>query len=254
MTHSTSRRQFLRRLSAAGVVTLVGIEPLIACGGPTASPSPREATVLPAPTVSASSATLAQTEEISLPTPRTKGTLSLEEALARRRSIRAYTNKPLSLEEIAQLFWAAQGVTATWGGRTAPSAGATYPLELYAAVAEGVYHYLPATHRAVVTIREDRREALWVAGLHQSWIRQAPATFILTALYARTAGRYGARSERYVKLEAGHAAQNLLLQAVTLNLGAVVVGAFDDQAVVTTLRLPEKEEPLYLIPVGHLDD
>lgn len=247
MIPSASRRRFLQRLGAAGLVTLVGIEPLAACGHPQASPSAPQSK----PTLTAATTMPAQQQDIPLPAPRTQGPLSLEEALARRRSIRAYTAEPLRLEEIAQLFWAAQGVTASWGGRTAPSAGATYPLQVYAATAEGVYHYLPAGHRARMTHPEDLREALWVAGLHQAWIREAPATFVLTAVYERTAARYGTRAERYVKLEAGHAAENLLLQAVALDLGAVVVGAFDDQAVAAALRLPAQEEPLYLIPVGH---
>lgn len=204
----------------------------------------------PRPTITKRVA-LAEAKEIRLPAPRMKGPLSLEETLSRRRSIRAYTEKPLSLEDIAQLFWAAQGVTRSWGGRTAPSAGALYPLEIYAATAEGVYHYLPAGHRAEVTLQEDIREGLWAAGLRQEALRQAPVIFVITAIYQRTADRYGARAERYVKIEAGHAAQNLLLQAVALDLGAVVIGAFYDEEVAAALRRPAEEEPLYLIPVGH---
>lgn len=244
---AASRRRFLQLVGATGILTLLGIEPLTACGRPQASPS----TPQTRPTPAAATAVPTQQRDIPLPAPRTQGTLSLEETLARRRSIRAYTNELLSLEEIAQLFWAAQGVTCSWGGRTAPSAGALYPLKVYAATAEGVYHYLPAGHRASLTGQEDIREALWAAGLHQGWIREAPATFVLTALYERTASRYGARAERYVQLEAGHAAENLLLQAVALNLGAVVVGAFNDEAVAAALNLPAQEAPLYLIPVGH---
>jgi SagB-type dehydrogenase family enzyme len=202
----------------------------------------------PTPTLPAAPA---QGKEIRLPPPRTKGPSSLEETLSQRRSIRAYADKPLSLQDVAQLFWAAQGVTRSWGGRTTPSAGALYPLEIYAAVAEGVYHYLPAGHRAEVALEEDIREALWTAGLSQESLLQAPAIFIITALYERTASKYGTRAERYVKIEAGHAAQNLLLQATALNLGAVPIGAFYDEEVAAALRLTAEEVPLYLIPVGH---
>jgi SagB-type dehydrogenase family enzyme len=124
-------------------------------------------------------------------------------------------------------------------------------LEIYAATAEGVYHYVPAGHRAEVTLQEDIREELWAVGLRQEALRQAPAIFVITAIYQRTAGKYGARAERYVKLEAGHAAQNLLLQAVALDLGAVVIGSFSDEEVAAALQRPAEEEPLYLIPVGH---
>ncbi len=203
---------------------------------------------MPMPTLPATSA---KTQGIRLPAARSKGPLSLEETLLQRRSVRAYTAQPLSLEDIAQLFWAAQGVTRPWGGRTAPSAGALYPLEIYAATAQGVYHYLPDGHRAEVTTPEDVRQALWAAGLHQEALHQAPVIFVISAVYERTASKYGSRAERYVKLEAGHAAQNLLLQAVALNLGAVPIGAFDDEAVASALHLPAGEEPLYLIPVGY---
>ncbi|MBM4429456.1 MAG: SagB/ThcOx family dehydrogenase, partial [Chloroflexi bacterium] len=165
--------------------------------------------------------------------------------------VRAFTDESLSLANIAQLFWAAQGTTTSWGGRTAPSAGATYPLEIYAATADGLYHYLPAGHRAEFTPGRDIRQALWMAGLQQGSLRQAPVIFVITAILERTAGRYGARAQRYVQLEAGHAAQNLLLQAVALDLGAVVIGAFADEQVSAALHLQENEAPLYLIPTGH---
>jgi len=177
--------------------------------------------------------------------------VSLEAALTARQSIRDYTDQALSLEDLAQLFWSAQGVTRPWGGRTAPSAGALYPLELYAATGDAVYHYLPAQHQAEIWLDEDIRASLWAAGLRQEALKQAPAVFILTAVYARTSTKYGDRAERYVKLEAGHAAQNLLLQVAALNLGAVPIGAFVDADVSAALGLSPGEDPLYLIPVGH---
>ncbi len=193
----------------------------------------------------------AQRAILELPPPLTDGPMSLEAALAARQSVRAYTEEAVVLPDLSQLFWSAQGMTRSWGGRTAPSAGALYPLELYAATADGVYHYLPQQHQAELWLAEDIREGLWAAGLEQEALRQAPAVFVMTAVYGRTIARYGDRSERYVKLEAGHAAQNLLLQAVTLGLGAVPIGAFDDQQISTLLSLSPGEEPLYLIAVGH---
>ncbi|MGC8875330.1 MAG: SagB/ThcOx family dehydrogenase, partial [Chloroflexia bacterium] len=152
--------------------------------------------------------------------------------------------------EIAQLLWAAQGITDPRGFRTAPSAGALYPLELYLALPEGWYHYRPEGHLLELLGEEDLRPLLWEAGLRQGALREAPAIFVVVAVPARTEAKYGARALRYVQLEAGHAAQNLLLQATALGLGAVPIGAFDDAAVRRALRLPPDTLPLYLIPVG----
>jgi SagB-type dehydrogenase family enzyme len=190
-------------------------------------------------------------EEMALPEPRLEGELSLEETLARRRSVRSFTEEKLTLEEISQLLWAAQGLTAAWGGRTAPSAGALYPLEVYVATANGLYHYVPQGHKVIIESQDDLRLKLWEAGLKQDAIRDASVVFVITAVYERTAQKYGGRAERYVKLEAGHACQNLLLQAVALDLGAVPIGAFYDDQVQAALSLPPDHEPLYLIPVGH---
>jgi SagB-type dehydrogenase family enzyme len=186
-----------------------------------------------------------------LPPPVTAGEVSLEETLARRRSVREYTSQALAWEEIGQLLWAAQGITRDWGARTAPSAGALYPLELYVVTREGLYYYLPQGHQVVHTPALGLHQALWEAGLKQDWIRDAPVVFVIAAVYERTEGKYGARAERYVHMEAGHAAENLLLQAVALDLGAVVIGAFHDDQVQRALDLPADHAPLYLIPVGH---
>jgi SagB-type dehydrogenase family enzyme len=186
-----------------------------------------------------------------LPQPSLTGHLSLEEALVQRRSVRTFKDAPLTSAELGQLLWAAQGITSERGFRTAPSAGALYPLELYVATAEGVFHYFPQPHHLEVVRVQDARLPLYQAALRQESVRQAPAVFIVTAVYERTAAKYGAvRSPRYVHLEAGHAAQNLLLEAVALGLGAVPIGAFEDETVQATLGLPPDHEPLYLIPVG----
>jgi SagB-type dehydrogenase family enzyme len=190
-----------------------------------------------------------------LPPPVLSGSTPLEETLSRRRSVREYGAAPLTPEELGQLLWAAQGTTNEHGFRTAPSAGALYPLELYVVTAEGVFHYEPDVHQLVVLSRSDARTALYEVALSQEAVRQAAAVFVVSAVYERTAQKYGAeRSPRYVHLEAGHAAQNLLLQAVALGLGAVPIGAFDDGGVQEVLGLPDDHEPLYLIPAGHPKD
>jgi SagB-type dehydrogenase family enzyme len=177
--------------------------------------------------------------------------MPLEEAIASRRSVREFTDKPLSESEISQLLWAAQGITDERGLRAAPSAGALYPLEVYVALPEGTYHYLPRSHTIQLISERDLREDVWEAGLKQDALRQAPAVFVFAAVYQRTEAKYGDRAQRYVRMEAGHAAQNLLLQAVALGLGAVPIGAFYDDQVQASLGLPADHRVLYLIPVGH---
>jgi SagB-type dehydrogenase family enzyme len=191
---------------------------------------------------------------IVLPAPRTAGPLSLEEAIAQRRSVRALAADPLSDGELSQLLWAAQGETDPRGFRAAPSAGALYPLEIYLVTEQGLFHYEPNDHSLTRLGGDDVREDVWRAGLEQDSLRDAPAIFVFAAVYERTAVKYGSRAERYVHLEVGHAAQNLLLQAVALDLGAVPIGAFDDEAVQAALSLPKDHAPLYLIPVGHQAD
>ncbi len=223
------------------IVLVSAFVPLAACAPPE--------TQTVQPTV-AQPVAAAEGEVLALPAPRLESDVSLEEALARRRSVRAYSGEPLTLEEIGQLLWAAQGITHERGYRTAPSAGALYPLELYAATDSGLYHYLPRGHEAERRRIEDWQAPLCQAALSQDAVCQAPAVFVVTAVYERTAAKYGQRAERYVRLEAGHAAQNLLLQAVALGLGAVPIGAFYDDQVQAALSLPADHEPLYLIPVG----
>lgn len=193
---------------------------------------------------------------IQLPKPSLEGRLSLEQTLLQRRSVRQYGESPLTLPEISQLLWAAQGVTHARGFRTAPSAGALYPLETYVVVGrvtglpEGVYHYSPHSHALTRKLEGDRRDELSRAALGQSPVKNAPASIVFTAFHDRTTGRYGQRGIQYVHMEAGHAAQNVSLQAVSLGLGTVVIGAFQDDAVKGVLALDSRETPLYVIPVG----
>ena len=191
-------------------------------------------------------------EEVVLPPPTTAGEMSVEETLAKRRSIRHFRPQDLTLEQVGQLAWAAQGITKPdTGFRTAPSAGALYPLELYLVKRDGVFHYVPKGHKLARISGEDKRADLARAALGQSFVGAAPLDFVITGVFARTSRKYGDRAERYVVLEAGHVAQNIHLQAVALGLGSVPVGAYKDDAVAEVLGLSADETPLYIIPVGH---
>lgn len=194
---------------------------------------------------------------MKLTQPRLDGPLSLEKVIQKRRSIRDYRHDAVELADLAQLLWAAQGITGpTDGHRTAPSAGALYPLEVYivagnvTGLGAGVYKYEPQGHALKELRTGDVRNELYRAALQQACVRDAAVVVVLSAVFERTSMKYGQRTERYVHLEIGHAAQNLLLQAVSLGLGSVAVGAFDDALVKEVVRLPKKEAPLYLLPVG----
>jgi SagB-type dehydrogenase family enzyme len=180
------------------------------------------------------------------------GSSALEAALQQRRTVREFSAEPLSMDQISKLLWAAQGITNNEGRRTAPSAGATFPLELYLVTSEGLFQYVPSDHSLVQLGQQDLREELCAASLDQEFIQEAPATIVFTAVFARTEQRYGrTRTPRYVHLEVGHAAQNVLLQATALDLGAVPIGAYEDDRVHRVLGLPADHIPLYLVTVGH---
>lgn len=192
-------------------------------------------------------------ENIILPEPRKTSNTSVEEALYKRRSIRQYQQGSLSLFEVSQILWAAYGIT---DGRkkTCPSAGATYPLVIYLMAGEvqslspGLYHYDPYTHSLKLHISRDLRKQLTEASLHQDYILNAPASIIIAADFQKTTRYYGQRGERYVYMEVGHCGQNIHLQCEALNLGTVIVGAFEDDAVKKILQI--KEEPMYIMPIG----
>lgn len=190
-------------------------------------------------------------ETISLPEPKIKGEMSLEEAIKDRRSIRSFDEKDLNLEQISQILWAAQGITDEEGHRASPSAGALYPLELYIVKKDGAYHYIPKGHRLEMILKGDLRKKLKDACLWQQWIEEAPVDIIITGIYERTTVKYRERGIRYVHLEAGHACQNILLQSVSLGLGAVPVGAFHDREIQEILNLEESNIPFFVIPIGY---
>jgi len=190
-------------------------------------------------------------EIIKLSEPNKSGSMSLEQAINVRRSRRQFLPKPLTLEQISQLAWAAQGQDSGSRYRTTPSAGATYPLELFIINDKGMFHYLPDKHSLEKLTDRDLRAALASAAWGQQFIQAAPLTMVFAAQFNRTTGRYGERGIRYVYMEAGHAAQNVHLQAEALGLGSVAVGAFDDAAVSKVLSLPRNLEPLYMVAVGY---
>jgi SagB-type dehydrogenase family enzyme len=190
--------------------------------------------------------------DIMLPKPRVKGAVSVEEAIGKRRSVRDYSARGISAEDLSQLLWACQGVTDKANGlRAAPSAGALYPLEVYVVKADGVFRYLPGTHALRKISDKDVRRELADSSRGQRFFSDVPVDIVITAVYGRTTSRYGDRGVRYAMMEAGHAAQNVFIQAVGIGLDSVAVGAFDDGAVSGILGLPKDEEPLYILPIGY---
>ena len=196
-------------------------------------------------------------ERIILPSPGLRGEVSVEEAILKRRSVRSFLDDALSLGELSQILFSAQGITEkNQGFLAAPSAGALYPLVIYAVVGKveeltpGVYRYYPQGHAIEKVLEGDRRGELYRAALSQGAIRGAPVSLVFAAIYERTTVKYGERGIRYVHIEIGHAAQNVYLQAEALGLGTVAIGAFYDEEIARVLSLPLEEAPLYIMPVG----
>ena len=196
---------------------------------------------------------------ITLPAPKTTGTVALEQTIAQRRTVRRFHAEPIGRGQLSQLLWAAQGITEQGGfKRAAPSAGALYPMDLYAVIGDhavakldaGVYHYQPARHRLTLTLAGDIREKVSQAALSQTWMADAAINLVITAEYSRIAVKYGDRGERYAMIEAGHIGQNIFLQAEALGLKAAIVGAFRDRMLARVLCLPQPHAPLLIMPVG----
>ncbi|HEY9072776.1 MAG TPA: SagB/ThcOx family dehydrogenase [Desulfobaccales bacterium] len=198
-------------------------------------------------------------EVVKLPPPAFKGAVSVEEALKARRTVRQFANRGLDLKQVGQLLWGADGTSDPRGLRTAASAGATYPLEIYLVVGEsgvadspaGLYRYLVKEHALETAVKGDLRAAVARASLHQSWIAAAPVMLVIAAEYRRCTARYGERGLMYTHMEAGHVGANVFLQAEALGLGAGIVGAFEDQGLSSILKLPSQYEPLLVMPVGY---
>ncbi len=194
---------------------------------------------------------------IALPPPSMKGSFPLDRALAERRSLRQFKNSSISREELSMLLWACQGQTDDKGHRTAPSAIAAYPLELYVIVGQvkdltpGVYRYVSKGHQIIAVMEGDRREDfINSAAPKQVWVRSAPVIFVITGVAEKITRKTGDKGRRFLYVEAGLAAQNLFLEAVSLSLGGTFVGGFEPEAVQSYLKLPAGEEPMAVIPVG----
>lgn len=197
---------------------------------------------------------------IKLPEPCLSGSVSIEEALKARRSIREYSKTALTVSEVAQLLWSAYGVTSPEGFRTAPSAMALYPLEFYLNVSlveglsPGVYQYIPVGHELKRVADASKRDELFSSSFEQTALAEAPVILVITGSYGRMKMKFGESGPDYVHMDLGHAAQNIHLQAVSLSLGTVVIAAFRRNEVSGILRLPEDETPLYMMPIGRLHD
>ena len=176
---------------------------------------------------------------------------ALAELLTRRRSVRDFSDIGLGKEEISQLCWAVQGITSKEGHRTSPSAGAIYPLTLLVVGADGVFEYLPKQHSLRLLREGDTRPKLQAAALEQPCVGEAPCCMVMAVDVDRMELKYGPHAERFCYLEAGHAAQNVLLMATELGLGCVPVGAFSDKSVASVLDLKPYVRPVYLLPIGH---
>ncbi len=197
---------------------------------------------------------------MKLPKPKSSGPLSVEQAILQRRTVRSYSEKALSLEQLSQLLWSAQGITGKRGlKRAAPSAGALYPMDLYAVVGQkgvtqleaGVYHYHPQNHDLSLVKPQDLRKDVARACLSQMWMARAPINLAITAEYHRITRKYSKRGVRYAFIEAGHIGQNIFLQAEALGLKAGIVGAYHDEKLVEIMAISRTHEPLLIMPVGY---
>jgi SagB-type dehydrogenase family enzyme len=193
---------------------------------------------------------------IYLPKPQFSGKISIETALLKRRSIRKYTDSPLTLKETGQLLWAAQGITNERGFRTAPSAGAVYPMNLYIIVQnaggmeKAIYRYIPQGHKLLKIKNTSKINFSKIS--RQSWISKASVIFVITADYKRISEVYGGWGVKFANMEAGHIAQNIQLQGVSIAVGSCVVGAFEGIEISALLNLTQKETPVYLVAVGKI--
>jgi SagB-type dehydrogenase family enzyme len=194
---------------------------------------------------------------IKLPNARTDGGMSVEKALKERRSIRSFQDKGINLEDVSQLLWAAQGITDDKGHRTAPSAMATYPLEIYLLAGNviglpaGIYHYSPQDHDLTIIAEGNKIDDLFnISGDQEDWRKKAPAIFIITGGFGRMKEISGQDLSSFVYIEAGTAAENLLLEVVSLGLASTYTASFDANKIQELLGLSSGEEPIGVLPVG----
>jgi SagB-type dehydrogenase family enzyme len=205
---------------------------------------------------------------VELPEPSLKGKVSVEETLASRRSRRSYQNEPISLQEVSQILWAAYGISEPIPGgpaflrgglRTAPSAGALYPLDIYLVAGNvtglpaGVYYYDSENHALKLITDTDKRKELCAAANSLMMVENAPADLVWSCIPERTTKKYGERGkERYIYMDLGHSAENVYLQCEALGIGTCAIGAFSDAMVKSVVRMTKSEEPLYIMPIGKM--
>ena len=197
---------------------------------------------------------------MKLPLPSAKGTVSVEQAINQRRTVRKFASRPLDVHQLSQLVWSAQGITEKNGfKRATPSAGALYPMDIYVVVGHnsvaqmeaGVYQYDPKGHMLSLVVKSDLRELVARAALSQMWIARAPLSVVITAEFKRITVKYKKRGVIYAVIEAGHMGQNLFLQAEALGLKAGIVGAFHEKELIEAIRIPPSHEPLLVMPIGY---
>lgn len=242
---------FTRRnlLKSAGVATLAGVTGGLAV----VRMRNLRAEEQPAPKQDDTPVDKLSGKTITLPKPMLKGTVSVEEAIQARRSRREYKAKHITASQLSQLLWCAQGITkrqGRWSFRAAPSAGALYPMDVFAVLPSGVYRYKPAGHQLEQIAEGDRRKQLEAACLGQGMVTAASVNLVITATYETCAAKYGGRAERYCIIESGCISENIHIQCEALRLGTVIIGAFTDADVSSSLSLPKECKPLIVMPVG----
>jgi SagB-type dehydrogenase family enzyme len=198
---------------------------------------------------------------VNLPSPELTGNLSVEAAIQNRRSVRKYSNQSVTLSNISQVLWSAQGITDSQNQlRSVPSAGQVYPLEVYviagpnvSGLQEGVYHYVPSNNTLEMFMSGDLRDNLSTIADGQPWVKQAPLDILITGNYRKMINKYPDTqlSTRFVNLEAGHAGENIYLQSEALGLVTVSLGSFNSNKLSQSFELPSNETPIYIYPVGH---
>ena len=199
-------------------------------------------------------------KQIDLPKPTTKGTMSFEEATSKRRATRAFTADPLTLAQVSQIMWAAQGITTTSGPakRTVPSAMAMYPLTVYVVVGEGkvtdlpagVYKYVTDGHKLELVRDGDHHADVVAAAMNQNSVQTAPITVVIAADSAKMKERFKERADSFVNIEVGAAGQNIQLESVCLGLASVTAGMFDPAKLREAVGAPDSQVPLYILPIG----
>ena len=206
----------------------------------------------------AETATGPNMEKIKLPDPQQSNCNAIEEALFKKRSIAKYKNVPITCSDLSQVLWASQGIAESKDPKKSPSTEALFPLEVYAIIANvigipaGIYQYRPHTNELVRIAAGDMRNEIAKAALGRKSVRTAPAVIVVSAVYVRTTSKLGEKGIRYAHMEAGHAAQNISLQAVALNLGSVMIGSFHESDLKKIMHMDDREQPMYIIPVGKI--